>query len=74
MEGLVRPGCLVVITSRNQLTGLVVAEAALPLRLDRLIAARGPVAAGPTGWVEAGSPANRRRSIRSSHSAPGWPS
>ncbi|MDG4788198.1 tetratricopeptide repeat protein [Micromonospora sp. WMMD1102] len=29
-------GCLVVITSRDQLTGLVVSEAAVPLRLDQL--------------------------------------
>jgi DNA-binding SARP family transcriptional activator len=28
------PGCVVVVTSRNQLTGLVVAEGAYPLRLD----------------------------------------
>ena len=34
-----RPGCLVVVTSRNQLTGLVAAEGAHPLTLDLLTAA-----------------------------------
>ncbi|MET7981563.1 BTAD domain-containing putative transcriptional regulator [Streptomyces sp. NPDC005281] len=30
------PGCLVIVTSRNQLTGLVAAEGAFPLTLDQL--------------------------------------
>ncbi|MFF3451049.1 BTAD domain-containing putative transcriptional regulator [Streptomyces sp. NPDC002667] len=30
------PGCLVIVTSRNQLTGLVAAEGAYPLTLDQL--------------------------------------
>lgn len=33
------PGCLVIITSRNQLTGLVVGEGAHPLTLDQLSSA-----------------------------------
>jgi DNA-binding SARP family transcriptional activator/tetratricopeptide (TPR) repeat protein len=33
------PGCLVIVTSRNQLTGLVVGEGAHPLTLDQLTSA-----------------------------------
>ena len=39
-------GCLVVVTSRNQLTGLVAAEGAHPLTLDLLTAAEARPAAG----------------------------
>src|SRR5207253_814121 len=33
------PGCLAIVTSRNQLTGLAAAEGACPLALDLLTAA-----------------------------------
>ena len=43
------PGCLAVVTSRNQLTGLVAAEGAHPLTLDLLSRGRGPRAADRAG-------------------------
>ena len=50
-----QPGCLVLVTSRNQLTGLAAAEGAQPLALDLLTARRG-LSCWPPGSALTGSP------------------
>ena len=54
------PGCLAIVTSRNQLTGLVATEGAYPLTLDLLTAAERPGPAGPPAGSRPGGRRARR--------------
>lgn len=54
------PGCMAIVTSRSNLTGLVAAEGAVPLTLDLLTVAEA-ANCSPAAWEPAGSPGNPTR-------------
>ncbi len=58
------PGCLVMVTSRNRLTGLVATDGATRSRLDVLSPGRGPRRCWPAAWAPTGWPAEPRRGRR----------
>lgn len=67
------PGCLVVVTSRSQLSGLIAAEGAQLLTLGLLTPTK-PAGCWPRASATIGSTPNRRPSRRSSPAVRGCPS